>query len=212
MVLMMAATSMWRSCGRRVLRVCLCMAAATLALTCSLRSAAWVGNTAMWTRRSPMPSRLRVYKKYYDSTSGVILPAMHRDEPAWLSFVISRYLDEEWLEQPVHRDIADAVASLYTDIRAAGHNKLVTVMSLMTFGLEEIWAEAGFKEAFEAPWELTNRVSELLLLRLGKDVFSHGRHDSEVQRRMLGRLKDYETATSVLSNALGSSSDGQQQY
>ena len=29
-----------------------------------------------------------------DAVTGVLLPDMDADEPAWLSFVISRYLDE----------------------------------------------------------------------------------------------------------------------
>lgn len=32
-----------------------------------------------------------------DAVSGVQLPTMDEDEPAWLSFVIARYLDEERL-------------------------------------------------------------------------------------------------------------------
>eukprot|EP00438_Fugacium_kawagutii_P000174 Skav214252 [mRNA] locus=scaffold2045:394347:396954:- [translate_table: standard] len=57
-----------------------------------------------------------------DAVSGVQLPHMDEDEPAWLSFVIARYLDEEpeWLEQPVHQQIGDAVAKLYRESRAEG--------------------------------------------------------------------------------------------
>ena len=84
-----------------------------------------------------------------NAVSGVVLPEMDADEPAWLSFVISRYLDEagkvpgdpgavlagsmptaaclpnpnrrqEWLEQPVHKEIGDAVAKIYTEARESG--------------------------------------------------------------------------------------------
>ena len=55
-----------------------------------------------------------------DAVTGVQLPHMDEDEPAWLSFVIARYLDEEWVEQPVHKEIGEAVAKLYRESRAEG--------------------------------------------------------------------------------------------
>lgn len=48
------------------------------------------------------------------------LDFLTQDEPAWLSFVIARYLDEEWVEQPVHGEIGEAVAKLYRQSRDEG--------------------------------------------------------------------------------------------
>eukprot|EP00440_Ansanella_granifera_P007895 gb/GFBE01008541.1/.p1 GENE.gb/GFBE01008541.1/~~gb/GFBE01008541.1/.p1 ORF type:complete len:215 (+),score=31.68 gb/GFBE01008541.1/:1-645(+) len=201
--------SSWQRYGRRSLAVpgwlslCVCV----MTMGCTPFALLGAGRSALAGRgavsRQPMRHRRSVYSTYTDSVSGVILPKMDRDEPAWLSFVLSRYLDEEWFEQPVHQEIADAAASLYKDIRAAGHDELVTVMFKMVYGLQEMWVEAGFKEAFEAPWEVTNRVSELLMLRLGKEVFSHGAQNSYVQQRMLGRLRDYEAVRRACTDALG---------
>eukprot|EP00913_Durusdinium_trenchii_P032911 g30810.t1 len=82
------------------------------------------------------------------------------DEPAWLSFVIARYLDEEWLEQPVHQEIGQAVAKLYRESRDEGDDDLIAVLAKLSFGLKEMWKSAGFAEAFEGPVEVANRVPE----------------------------------------------------
>ncbi|CAK9087066.1 Hypothetical protein SCF082_LOCUS41186 [Durusdinium trenchii] len=94
------------------------------------------------------------------AVGGVQLPVMDEDEPAWLSFVIARYLDEEWLEQPVHQEIGQAVAKLYRESRDEGDDDLIAVLAKLSFGLKEMWKSAGFAEAFEGPVEVANRVAE----------------------------------------------------
>jgi len=136
-----------------------------------------------------------------DAVTGVLLPDMDADEPAWLSFVISRYLDEEWIEQPVHKEIGDAVAKLYTQARDAGDNDLVAVLATLSYGLKDMWSKAGFTEAFEGPVDVANRVAELLMLKMGGEVWSYGRSNSEVQEKMKKRLQEYEEARKQLNAA-----------
>merc|ERR1719401_2244108 len=68
-----------------------------------------------------------------EAIDGVQLPAMDEDEPAWLAFVIARYLDEEWIEQPVHEEIGAAVGRIYGESRAAGDNDLIAVLAKLTY-------------------------------------------------------------------------------
>lgn len=126
--------------------------------------------------------------------SGVILPKMTADDPAWLSYVITRYLDDEWMEQDVHRRIGDAVAKLYADARASGEDDLIAVLASLSYGLKDAWRLSGFDEAFEGPVDVANRAAELLMLRMGKKVWSYGASNDAVQEKMLNRLKDYEAA------------------
>merc|ERR1719230_505922 len=79
------------------------------------------------------------------SETGVILPPMQSDEPAWLAYVLLRYLDEDWVELAVHREIGEAVGNLYKESRAAGDDDLLTVMAPLAFGLKAIWHKAGFE-------------------------------------------------------------------
>lgn len=134
-----------------------------------------------------------------DAVSGVQLPTMDEDEPAWLSFVIARYLDEEWVEQPVHKEIGEAVAQIYRESRAEGDDDLIAVLAKLSFGLKDMWRSAGFGDAFEGPVDVANRVAELLMLRQGGEVWSYGRSNSDVQQKMLKRLEEYEEARKQLA-------------
>lgn len=127
---------------------------------------------------------------------------MDGDEPSWISFVISRYLDEEWIEQPVHSDIGEAVGQLYRESRAKGDDDLIAVLAHVSYGLKDMWSKAGFTEAFEGPVDIANRAAEFIMLRLGREVWSYGQSNSEVQDKMMKRLADYEEARRALRDAV----------
>jgi len=126
---------------------------------------------------------------------------MQHDEPAWLSFMIARYLDEEWIEQPVHTLIGEAAGKLYQESRAAGDDDLVAILAKLSFGLKDTWGSAGFREAFEGPVDVANRAAEFLMLRQGREVWSYGQSNSDVQARLLRRLQEYETARAAVTEA-----------
>jgi len=136
-----------------------------------------------------------------DSLSGVLLPPMKSDDPAWLSFMIARYLDDEWIEQPVHTLIGEAVGKLYQESREAGDDDLVAILAKLSFGLKDTWGDAGFREAFEGPVDVANRAAEFLMLREGREVWSYGQSNSDVQAQLLKRVQDYETARAAVEDA-----------
>eukprot|EP00931_Biecheleriopsis_adriatica_P011932 TRINITY_DN113022_c0_g1_i1.p1 TRINITY_DN113022_c0_g1~~TRINITY_DN113022_c0_g1_i1.p1 ORF type:complete len:222 (+),score=41.54 TRINITY_DN113022_c0_g1_i1:66-731(+) len=163
-------------------------------------------------KRAAVPAHLPRCRHAVDPSSrsdaaitGILLPEMEADEPAWLSYIITRYLDDEWMEQEVHQQIGEAVARLYAEAREKkGENDLVAVLASLSFGLKDMWKSAGFDEAFEGPVDVANRAAELLMLRMGKKVWSYGRSNDAVQEKMLKRLKEYEaTRQSLSSSALG---------
>lgn len=127
-----------------------------------------------------------------DAVTGVQLPPMAFDEPAWLGFMIARYLDDEWIEQEVHHRIGDATGRIYKESRAAGDNDLIAVLAKMTFGLKDMWADTDFSEAFEGPVDVANRAAEFLMLRLGREVLAYGRSNEEVQERLMLRARQFE--------------------
>jgi len=136
-----------------------------------------------------------------EATSGVILPPMEQEDPGWLSFMIARYLDDEWTEQQVHEDIGAAVAELYKESREAGDDDMIAVLAKLSYGLKDMFKAGQFQEAFEGPIDIANRAAEFLMLRLGRKVWSYGRSNDEVQKMLLGRIKDYEAIRQQLREA-----------
>jgi len=127
-----------------------------------------------------------------EAASGVILPPMEEDDPGWLSFMIARYLDDEWTEQPVHEDIGAAVAKLYKESREAGDDDMIAVLAKLSYGLKDMWKTSNFQEAFEGPIDVANRAAEFLMLRLGRKVWSYGRSNDDIQNMLMARIEDYE--------------------
>eukprot|EP00419_Tripos_fusus_P066881 CAMPEP_0172932848 /NCGR_PEP_ID=MMETSP1075-20121228/220205_1 /TAXON_ID=2916 /ORGANISM="Ceratium fusus, Strain PA161109" /LENGTH=182 /DNA_ID=CAMNT_0013794181 /DNA_START=296 /DNA_END=844 /DNA_ORIENTATION=- len=157
-----------------------------------------------------------------EAVSGVVLPPMEEDDPGWLSFMIARYLDDEWvelpvhedigaavapgwlsfmiarylddewMELPVHEDIGAAVAKLYKASRDAGDDDVIAVLAKLSYGLKDMWKAGNFQEAFEGPIDVANRAAEFLMLRLGRKVWSYGRSNDHIQDMLMDRIEEYE--------------------
>lgn len=127
-----------------------------------------------------------------DALSGVVLPPCREDDEEWLAYMLQSYLDEEWMEQPVHARVGQATARLYGEARAAGDDDLIAVLARMSYGLKDMWNGEGFAESFEGPIDVANRAAEFIMLRLGRKVWSYGRSNDEVQQKMMQRIADYE--------------------
>lgn len=196
-----------------ILALLLCVAARAVYENIHFNSETFVGAKPVTSRRaaavqqmlrSPHQSNLVMLAGSNAASTGVLLPPMEKGEPAWMAFVILRYLDEEWVEQPVHQLIGDAVGRIYEESRAAGDNDLITVVAKLAHGLKEMWGPAGFSEAFEGPIEIANRVAELLMLRQGHTVLSFGPSHSATQAKMVYRLREYEGVRRSIIEAVGS--------
>lgn len=133
---------------------------------------------------------------------------MDPDEPSWLGFMIARYLDEEWVELPVHGTIGDTVGRLYMEARNAGDDDLIAVLSKISYALKDMWSAAGFDESFEGPVDIANRAAEFLMLHQGREVWSYGRSNDEVQKKMLTRMDEYNKARGEIIDALESAARG----
>lgn len=100
--------------------------------------------------------------------TGILLPPP-RDLEAEQQFIkssIQKWLDEEWIEQKVHEEIGQICATVYGRLRVKGVDELTGV--LLGVGRElELWS--GWKDAFVGAWDVANRVSELLVERMGRE-------------------------------------------
>eukprot|EP00747_Dinoflagellata_sp_TGD_P072510 gnl/TRDRNA2_/TRDRNA2_157512_c0_seq2.p1 gnl/TRDRNA2_/TRDRNA2_157512_c0~~gnl/TRDRNA2_/TRDRNA2_157512_c0_seq2.p1 ORF type:complete len:291 (+),score=31.16 gnl/TRDRNA2_/TRDRNA2_157512_c0_seq2:99-971(+) len=127
-----------------------------------------------------------------EALSVVELPPFGEDDEKWLAFMIARYLDDEWTKLDVHDRIGAAAGKLYREARATGENDLTFVHLQMISGLEEIWKSEGFKEAFEGPCDIANRAAEFLMLKIGREVWSYGQSNEQMNEKLRERMKLFE--------------------
>eukprot|EP00403_Amphidinium_massartii_P041090 CAMPEP_0178448608 /NCGR_PEP_ID=MMETSP0689_2-20121128/42082_1 /TAXON_ID=160604 /ORGANISM="Amphidinium massartii, Strain CS-259" /LENGTH=185 /DNA_ID=CAMNT_0020073819 /DNA_START=10 /DNA_END=564 /DNA_ORIENTATION=+ len=123
-----------------------------------------------------------------EAVDGVILPAMDDKEPEWLGYVLARYLDEEWMIQDAHDELGNAVAKMYRESREAGDDEVTAVLAKLSLGLKDQFKQGIWGDLFEGPVDIANRAIEFLMLRSGRQVWSYGRSNEEVQAKLLKRL------------------------
>lgn len=86
-------------------------------------------------------------------------------EGEWLQEVLQRWLDEEFLPEPVNHQIAQRAAQIFVRQRMEGENDLG---SLAIAILTEMQA-FDFSKSFYGEFAIANAVSDLLLDSLGID-------------------------------------------
>eukprot|EP00747_Dinoflagellata_sp_TGD_P072511 gnl/TRDRNA2_/TRDRNA2_157512_c0_seq3.p1 gnl/TRDRNA2_/TRDRNA2_157512_c0~~gnl/TRDRNA2_/TRDRNA2_157512_c0_seq3.p1 ORF type:complete len:294 (+),score=24.70 gnl/TRDRNA2_/TRDRNA2_157512_c0_seq3:40-921(+) len=118
-----------------------------------------------------------------------VLPPKGEDDEVWLTFMIKRYLDDEWTPLPVHEKIGEAAAQVYSEARDAGLDDLTEILTQMFFGLEPIWNESGFDESFVGPFDVSNYAAEFLMARTGSDGCKCG----IAEDRIRGWMEEFET-------------------
>ena len=88
-----------------------------------------------------------------------------QQEGEWLQAVLLRWLDEEFLPEPVNQQIAQRAAQIFVRQRMEGENDLGSlVLALLT----EMQA-FDFSKSFYGEFAIANAVSDLLLSSLGID-------------------------------------------
>ena len=119
--------------------------------------------------------RLDSYPRYSTRTismskdpveEGIELPAFSSPDELvkecnWLAEEIQNWLDTEWDQgepQPVHEEIGKRTAQIYSRHRMEGENDLVGILFALGSELEAM----DFSKAFVGPWNVANKVSELL--------------------------------------------------
>jgi hypothetical protein len=79
---------------------------------------------------------------------------------------ITRWLDEEWIQQDIHGVIGDVVCELYIKSRENGVVDLGEMMMITGTKLESV----DMGDAFVNAWDIANKVSDLLMLRLDREL------------------------------------------
>mmetsp|Transcript_5486 Transcript_5486/g.16354 ORF Transcript_5486/g.16354 Transcript_5486/m.16354 type:complete len:128 (-) Transcript_5486:161-544(-) len=72
---------------------------------------------------------------------------------------IAAWLDEEWIEQDIHRQLADRAAEVYAHLRRENDDADVGDFVL---GVGQALEDFDMKEAFVGPFDVANKVGEII--------------------------------------------------
>ncbi len=88
-----------------------------------------------------------------------------QQEGEWLQKVLQRWLDEEFLAEPVNQQIAQRAAQIFVRQRMEGENDLGSLVIAIVTEMQAF----DFSKSFYGEFAIANAVSDLLLDSLGID-------------------------------------------
>ncbi|MBW4637699.1 MAG: hypothetical protein KME05_05580 [Gloeocapsa sp. UFS-A4-WI-NPMV-4B04] len=102
-----------------------------------------------------------------DPIPPITLPSAHnaQQEGEWLTNVLQRWLDEEFLPEPVNQQIARRAAQIFVRQRMEGENDLGSLVIAIVTEMQAF----DFSKSFYGEFAIANAVSDLLLDSLGID-------------------------------------------
>lgn len=102
-------------------------------------------------------------------------------EAQWIAGMIRCWLDDEWTPLEIHRELGQVTARIYTELRQEGvENEVGDVVLGLGAGLLDF----NFRETFVGPFDVANKVAELLMLKKsGCDVCCVSEADKEAIER-----------------------------
>ncbi len=97
----------------------------------------------------------------------ITLPAIENpeQEQAWLQQALQKWLDEEFLPEPVNQEIAQQAAQIVTRQRVEGENDLGGLVVAIITEMQAF----DFSNSFYGEFAIANAVSDLILDHLGYD-------------------------------------------
>ena len=76
------------------------------------------------------------------------------------------WLDEEWEPLEVHQQLGEEAAAIYKQLRKSGEDDLGSLL----LSLGERLRAFEYNETYTGPFEVANKVAELLMVRMGREV------------------------------------------
>lgn len=83
------------------------------------------------------------------------------------------WLDEEWEPLEVHRQLGEEAAAIYKQLRNSGEDDLGSLLLGLGDGLRAF----EYSETYTGPFEVANKVAELLMVRMGREVGCLGKEE-----------------------------------
>eukprot|EP00560_Eucampia_antarctica_P006262 CAMPEP_0197823442 /NCGR_PEP_ID=MMETSP1437-20131217/774_1 /TAXON_ID=49252 ORGANISM="Eucampia antarctica, Strain CCMP1452" /NCGR_SAMPLE_ID=MMETSP1437 /ASSEMBLY_ACC=CAM_ASM_001096 /LENGTH=173 /DNA_ID=CAMNT_0043422607 /DNA_START=103 /DNA_END=624 /DNA_ORIENTATION=+ len=130
-------------------------------------------NTISTSSSSSSSSRLKD-AAFEEGKSGIqnisldTLSSDHESEGSIMAISIAGWLDQEWLPQQVHKDMAESAKQSYIKARKGGETDIMSVMFEVGHDLELNWKKYD-DDAFVNAWDVGNYVSDYLNERAGNE-------------------------------------------
>jgi hypothetical protein len=102
------------------------------------------------------------------SMSGVLED--HENDGKYFGDMMKQYLDQEWVEQDVHKRLGQFVTDRYIASRKEGVDDVGEMLMRIGIGLESF----DMSEAYVNGWDVANKLSDLIMLKLDREVCSCG--------------------------------------
>jgi hypothetical protein len=90
----------------------------------------------------------------------------HDEDGRYLGDAVCQYLNEEWIDQPVHRDIGNKLTELYISNRAEG----VTDLGEFLMNTGTAFESFPMDQAFVNAWDIANKASDILMARMDREL------------------------------------------
>lgn len=114
--------------------------------------------------------RNRLFLASAGAENGVNLSSLtnFESEGEYLRASIKKWLDVEYIEQDVHAQLGEEVSRIYMDRRSNGVNDLGELLMDIGTALESF----DMGDAFVNGWDVANRASDFLMLRMERELCS----------------------------------------
>ena len=94
----------------------------------------------------------------------------YSEDAQWLGTQITKWLNVEWIGQPVHEKIGSACSDLYKVGRESGITDLGEMLMEIGTGLERVSFDDPEGDAYVNAWDVANKCSDLLMLRMDNEL------------------------------------------
>lgn len=101
------------------------------------------------------------------------------EEREWLAKVLQFHLDEEWMPLEIHRDIGIAASNVYMEQRSDGVDDLGSIVLAIGTQLTSF----DFADSFVDSFEVANKASEFLMMKMGREVCCQSEEDRDALSR-----------------------------
>ena len=90
------------------------------------------------------------------------------NDAVWLGKSIETWLNSDWMKLSIHNKIGDIVKDVYTNARKNDVNDLGEMLMEIAKTLENV----DLSDAFVNPFDIANKASDLLMLRMNRELCS----------------------------------------
>lgn len=105
----------------------------------------------------------------------VLLPSISdasdlESQQKWLAGEIQLWLDDEWTQLDIHRELGEATAQAYGKARSQGTNEIGSILLSISSDLLAF----DFQETFVNAFDVANKAADMLMRETGQEVCCGG--------------------------------------